>query len=46
MVNFVVDDKIVIKCHQPEITVLANLDVAKFLFEFTDDELLEMESKL
>src|SRR5215470_6313694 len=34
MVNLVVDDKIVIKCHQPERTVLANLDIAKFLFEF------------
>src|SRR5215469_13447272 len=34
MVNFVVDDKIVIKCHQPWRTVLANLDVAKSLFQF------------
>src|SRR5215470_7113200 len=33
MVNLVVDDKIVIKCHQPERTVLANLDIAKSLFE-------------
>src|SRR6266851_4199828 len=33
MVNLVVDDKIVIKCHQPQRTVLANLDVAKSLFE-------------
>jgi hypothetical protein len=28
MVNLVVDDKIVIKCHQPKRTVLANLDIA------------------
>jgi len=34
MVNLVVDDKIVIKCHQPKRTVLANLDIAKSLFEF------------
>jgi|SRR5579864_1466361 len=34
MVNLVIDDKIVIKCHQPQRTVLANLDVAKSLFEF------------
>jgi len=34
MVNLVVDDKIVIKRHQPQRAVLANLDVAKSLFEF------------
>lgn len=34
MVNLVVDDNIVIKCHQPERTVLANLDIAKYLFAF------------
>src|SRR5215468_4117996 len=34
MVNLVVDDKIVVKRHQPQRTVLANLDVLKFLFEF------------
>ena len=33
MVNFVVDDKIVIKCRQRQITVLANLDIVKFFFE-------------
>src|SRR5215831_19083640 len=34
MVNLVVDNKIVVKRHQPLRTVLANLDVAKSLFEF------------
>src|SRR5262249_25106192 len=32
--NLVVDDEIVIECHQPQKTVLANLDVVKFLFDF------------
>src|SRR5882724_1907874 len=34
MVNLIVDDKIVIKCHQPQRTVLANLGGAKSLLEF------------
>src|SRR6185437_4364884 len=33
MVKLVVDDEIVVGCHQPVRTVLANLDVAKALFE-------------
>jgi hypothetical protein len=31
--NLVVDDKIVIKCHHPQRTILANLDVLQFPFE-------------
>ena len=34
MMNLVIDDKIVIKCHQSKVAVLANLYVAKRLFEF------------
>src|SRR5215469_10327164 len=34
MMNFVVDDKLIIKCHQSKIAVLANLYVLKSLFEF------------
>src|SRR5215468_10107260 len=34
MMNLVVDDKIIIKCHQSKIAVLANLYVLKSLFEF------------
>ena len=34
MMNFVVDDKIIIKCHYSKVAVLANLYVVKLLFEF------------